>query len=94
MVRIIKEEEKEIIINLGALEYSTKMCADVLGWEESDILSNDFKSLYNKGLHRSQYVIDLRLFENAQNGDIDSLEKLEERKKSRNRNNNNYKVLL
>lgn len=89
MVRNITEKEKEQILNLGAFEYSAKMCSSVLGWDEEEIQSylnddqSDFHKLYETGRTKAQYVIDLKLFEQAQAGDIKSLDKLQQRKRLR-----------
>lgn len=89
MERNITEKEKEQILNLGAFEYNPGMCADVLGWEKKEVESalkdktSEFYKLYNTGLVRAQYVIDLKLFEQAQSGYIKSLDKLQTRKRMR-----------
>jgi hypothetical protein len=89
MERIITEQEKEKILNLGAFEYTASMCSNVLGWDVKEIeellndKESDFYQIYNTGFVRSQYIIDLKLFEQAQSGDIKSLDKLEARKRRR-----------
>lgn len=89
MERTITDKEKEIILNLGAFEYDNERCAHVLGWDteyvnkQMDTPESEFYILYQRGLVRAQYVIDLKLFEQAQSGDIKSLEKLEKRKNQR-----------
>jgi hypothetical protein len=40
-----------------------------------------FYELYEAGKNQSMYLLDLKLFEMAQSGDIKALEKLEQRKK-------------
>jgi len=89
MVRALTEKEREQVINLGALEYSAEHCAAVLGWSIKDIQSafndqdSDFFKAYESGRLKAEYVIDLKLFEQAQAGDIKSLDKLELRKRRR-----------
>lgn len=89
MERTITEKEKEMIINFGAFEYSAEYCAGVLAWPVKDVdqamkkQDSEFMLAYNAGRLRSEYVIDLKLFEQAQAGDIKSLEKLEMRKRKR-----------
>lgn len=89
MERSITDKDREKIINLGAFEYDAYRCADVLGWPIDEVLSvftkpeSDFFKTYQIGNVRAQYVIDLKLFEQAQQGDIKSLDKLEYRKKVR-----------
>jgi hypothetical protein len=91
MERIITDDQKEIIINLGALNYSAIDCAAVLEWPEEETIAlftntkSEFHKLYQRGKVRSDYVIDLKLFEQAQQGDIKSLEKLQLRINNRNR---------
>jgi hypothetical protein len=89
MVRALTEKEREQVINLGALEYSAEHCAAVLGWPLKEIQSafrdqnSDFFRAYESGRLKAEYVIDLKLFEQAQAGDIKSLDKLELRKRRR-----------
>lgn len=89
MERHITEKEIEQIINLGALGYTPNLCSEILGWEQKEIeylLKNKesvFYKNFQKGEIRAQYVIDLKLFELAQQGDIKALDKLELRKKLR-----------
>ena len=92
MERNITEKEKEQILNLGAFNYDAIRCSAVLGWDIQEVIElfsnqeSEFYKIYNTGLIRSDYVIDLKLFEQAQSGDIKSLDKLEFRKKTRERN--------
>lgn len=80
------DKEKQMIINFGALGYAPKMCAIILGWELTEFEKhyNDHQSelykAYEAGAIKSEYVIDLKLFEQAQQGDIKSLDKLNQRK--------------
>lgn len=89
MERNITAKEKEQILNLGAFQYKSEMCADVLGWDKTEIKTllkdknSEFHKIYNRGFVRAQYVIDLKLFEQAQSGDIKSLDKLQARKRGR-----------
>lgn len=91
MERIIKENEAEAILSFGALEYDSFLCAQVLGWEESEVLEmmenpeSEFSKHYQKGRYRAEFAIDRKLFEQAQQGDIKSLDKLDERKALRKR---------
>jgi len=89
MERSLTEKQKEQIANCGAFNYSPDRCAAVLGWtiEETMIVfkdkESDFFEAYSSGQYKAEYVIDLKLFEQAQAGDIKSLDKLESRKRSR-----------
>ena len=92
MERTLSEKEKELILNFGALEYDARRCAAILGWKEKEFQKglDDAKSevhrLYESGKIKAEYVIDLKLFEQAQQGDLKALEELEGRKFSRNHN--------
>ena len=81
MERTITDEEKDKIINLGALGYSDEECATVLGWDDVNV--SGFRELYHQGEIRSRYVVDLKLFELATGGDIRALQELERRKKQK-----------
>lgn len=89
MERFIKPEERERIMNLGVFGYNAAQCAAVLGWElkevENSLSNNDseFSILYKKGKIKADYIIDVKLFEQAQAGDLKSLDKLEMRKRLR-----------
>jgi len=87
----LANEEKEMIINFGSLGYNANRCAGVLETEESEITklmadkNSEFSKLYARGQYRAEYVIDVKLFELAQTGDIKAIEKLEARAIKRNR---------
>lgn len=89
MERSINDKEKEQITNLGAFEYDSLRCASVLEWDEKEVIAlmsddnSEFMKLYNRGKFRAEYVIDLKLFEQSQAGDIKSLEKFSHRKRMR-----------
>lgn len=89
MERDITDKEKEIILNLGGMEYPAKKCADILDWPVDEVVElseneeSSFFKIYQKGKTRAEYLIDLKLFEQAQAGDIKSLEKLNNRKRNR-----------
>jgi hypothetical protein len=87
----LANEEKEMIINFGSLGYDANRCAGVLETEEAEITklmadkNSEFSKLYARGQYRAEYVIDVKLFELAQTGDIKAIEKLEARAIKRNR---------
>jgi uncharacterized protein YbaP (TraB family) len=88
MERILTEKHLEQIANCGAFAYSPDRTAAVIGWEEQEVkammIGNaQFQKAYSSGKYRAEYVIDLKLFEQAQAGDIKSLDKLESRKRAR-----------
>lgn len=89
MARNITEHERDIIINLGAFQYPAAKMANVLGWTEAEVTAeltntkSEFFKLYTSGKDKADYVIDLKLFELAQTGDLKALEEFENRKSER-----------
>ncbi len=85
----IDKNTEEQIINFGALGYPASKIANILGYSEEHIQSlftnktSEFYELYQKGVDLADYVIDLKLFELAKSGDINALDKLDYRKKTR-----------
>ncbi len=84
-MKITKEQEEQII-NFGVFGYSEKKIANILGLDVTEV-SNDINNknsdlfkLLEKGKDMSDYVIDLKLFQMAQSGDIKALDKLQRRK--------------
>lgn len=82
----LTEEDEEMIRNFGALGYKTKTMASILGYSEEDVneamISHPkFKSLYDQGAAKAAYLIDMKLFELARQGDLKALEKFERRKR-------------
>jgi hypothetical protein len=94
----MKIENPEMIANFGALGYNTKKMSSILGVPEIEIITelknkdSEFSKLFQKGVDMSEYVIDLKLFNLAKNGDLAALKKFEERKKQRqlNEKRSNY----
>ena len=90
---LLTEEQKNIIIDCGAYGYDANRIAGILELSITEIeaelknYSSEIFHLYQKGVYRAEYVIDKKLFELAQSGDIKALEKLELRKKLRNAKN-------
>lgn len=82
----IKKEQEEQIVNFGAFEYDNRKMANILDVAESIVatemknINSEFFQLYQKGKDRSDYVIDLKLFEMAKAGDIKAIDKFESRK--------------
>lgn len=78
-------KHEEIIINCGAFSYDARRIANVIDIEEEQVKllladkSSQFYKLYHKGKDKSDYAIDVKLFELAQSGDIKALDKLNER---------------
>jgi len=89
MARDITEHDRDIIINCGAFRYDAPKMANVLDWSEKEVQKefenhkSDFFKLYQRGADRADYVIDQKLFELAQTGDLKALEAFETRKADR-----------
>jgi hypothetical protein len=79
MDRNLTDQEKEKIINFGALSFPIASMAKVLGWDDRDvenaIKSGEFRELYEKGEAVADYLLNVKLFEMAKAGDIKALEK-------------------
>ena len=81
----------EKVVNFGAFNYSAHKMAAILLMEESEVLSlledkkSEFYKHYQKGVHTSDYVLDMKLFEMAQGGDLKAMENYEFRKRKRNK---------
>lgn len=85
MERNIDEAMKEKIINCGAFGYDEKRMAAILELTVKEVKElmdseSEFEQLYERGKMRGDYVLDLKLFEMAQAGDLKALEKYEQRK--------------
>lgn len=89
MERSLDDKQKDMVINFGAFGYPAAKMANILMWEESEVLAlledqdSEFSRLYRKGEEMADYVIDLKLFEMAQSGDLKALQKFEFRKKQK-----------
>lgn len=85
----IEKEKEDQIINFGAFDYDAEKIASILEVEKSVIeiemqnKQSKLSKLLKKGKDFSDYVIDLKLFEMAQTGDIKALDKLQRRKEDR-----------
>jgi hypothetical protein len=85
MERNLTDKEREMIINFGAFSYDAPKIAAILSWPIFDVkkLLNDSESLffqlYQSGKHKADYVLDMKLFEMAQGGDMKALNQLEKR---------------
>lgn len=77
------------MINFGAFNYDYARIASILEITVSEVeesMKNPDSQLfkcYHKGRHISEYVIDTKLFELAQMGDLKALNELERRKNAR-----------
>lgn len=85
----MKIENPETIINFGAFGYDAKKMSSILGVSEVEILSelknndSEFAKLFQKGVDMSDYVIDMKVFNLAKQGDSAAIALFEERKKQR-----------
>lgn len=88
MERIITDKEKDMIINFGAFGYAPRKMSDILVWELSEVSNlyqdqkSEFYKYYREGKARADYVIDMKLFEMAQSGDMKAMAEFEKRTKS------------
>lgn len=88
MERHITEDDKQKIINCGAFGYDNSKIANIMSLELSVVeklmeKGGSFRSLYEIGKDRADYVLDLKLFEMAQGGDLKAMEILDTRKMMR-----------
>ena len=80
MDRSIIDEYEEMIVNFGAFSYSNEKMVAILLINEKQIAiemedkNSDFYRLYSKGKNMRDYVLDLKLFEMAQSGDLKALD--------------------
>lgn len=85
----MKIENPEIIVNFGALGYGAKKMSSILGVSEIEIVSelknkdSEFAKLFQKGVDMSEYVIDMKIFALAKQGDLAAITEFEKRKEQR-----------
>lgn len=83
----LTEDQKKMLKNMGALGYPAKKISNIMKLDVSFLesqLSNqnsEIFKIYNEGADYASYIIDLKLFEMAQSGDIKAIEKMEKRRK-------------
>lgn len=87
------DEQQEAIRNFGALNYSAMKIISILAIPAEKIIEfkqsfsdtkGEVNQLIQQGKDGSEYIIDRKLLELAQNGDLKALEALEKRKKKQN----------
>jgi hypothetical protein len=81
------EDQQKVIKNMGALGYDAARISSIMGFEVKAVeswLNGDciFRKIYDDGARYAEYLIDLKLFEMAQAGDLKAMEKLEKKKES------------
>ena len=82
------EEILKKIMQSGILNYPVSKIINIFDIEDEKQFCNDFdnsKSLvakaYQKGIDKADFILDLKLFDMAKDGDLKALEKYEFRKK-------------
>lgn len=80
----LTKEQQEQVINFGAFGYKAEKAATILEISEDQFKKDkEIQRLYKKGEYMAEYVLDLKLFNLAQNGDMKAFEKFEIRKAQR-----------
>jgi len=85
----MKIENPEMIANFGALGYDAKKMSSILGVSEIEIVQelknkdSEFAKLFQKGVDMSEYVIDIKVFNLAKQGDLAAIALFEKRKEQR-----------
>ena len=83
------DEQLKQMVHMGILGYGVEKCINILDIDSGDAeqFKKDFSNpaseiykLYKKGVDKSDYAIDMKLFEKAKGGDLKALQKYEERK--------------
>ena len=75
----MKIENPEMIANFGALGYDAKKMSSILGVPEIEIVQelknqdSEFSKLFQKGVDMSEYVIDMKIFNLANQGDMKAI---------------------
>lgn len=87
----LTDEQRKMLMNFGALGYPLAKILSIMDLDDPQGFESDFSDpdseiakIYQKGAEKAQYLIDLKLFEMAQAGDLRALEKHEERKRALN----------
>jgi len=85
----MNDEQIAYIKNFGAMAYDSSRMAIILKMDEDFIIKemnnvkSEFYKAYEEGRLLNEYLIDLRLIEMAQSGDLKAISTLEIRKKTR-----------
>lgn len=83
----LKEEQLAMLKNMGALGYPPSKIASIMSFSEKEVAESlknkesDAAKAYQEGADYADYLIDLKLFEMCQSGDIRAMDKLEARKR-------------
>jgi len=79
----IDDSSRIDVINFGAFAYSPEQIAMILQEDLKQVKADladpnsDLHKLYNHGQATAKYMIDKKLFDQAKNGDLKSLEEIE-----------------
>ena len=74
--------ERDMVVDFGAFMYDAAKMAIILGWQKTKVQEfmkdseSEFFKLYEKGKHMAEYVLEKKMFEMAQKGDIKAFEKI------------------
>lgn len=83
----LTDEQKKMLKNMGALGYQADKISTIMKFDLAELKSqledknSEISKLYVEGADFAAYIIDLKLFEMAQSGDIKAMDKLEKRQK-------------
>lgn len=83
----------DIVVSFGIVRYPLDKILNIIPYDvDKDLFTQHFNDpdhpickAYQKGIDRSDYDIDIRLYEMAKSGDLKALEVFEERKFERNK---------
>lgn len=81
-------EQIKMLKNMGALSYPASKIASIMELNLEEVVNamkdhdSDFYKIYMAGQNMANYLIDLKLFDMAQSGDIKAIDKLNERQKN------------
>lgn len=88
----VTQELIKQLISVGMLGYSIDKIINVIDVPENDVQwftrefnnkNSEIYQAYKKGMDKADYVLDMKLFQKAQDGDLKALEKYEQRKSFR-----------
>jgi len=81
----LNERQREMIVDFGAFAYNAKKISVILelpfDFIEKSLKdeSTEIHKLYFKGLYTAEYVLDKKMFDLAQQGDIKAIDRLKSR---------------
>ena len=83
---MLTEEQIHIISDCGALGYNAERISILVGFDVAELLkdtSSQVFKVYNAGRVRSEYIEDTKLLQLAQSGDLNALQKIEEKRNNK-----------